>query len=75
MYAFWGGRLIEASHVVMHLWKTLLHVILSTALSHRPKTEAQGWVVELRRGQIRKWVDVVGKTGGGITTELISHSF
>lgn len=53
MYAFWGGRLIEASHVVMHLWKTLLHVILSTALSHRPKTEAQGRVVELRRGQIR----------------------
>ncbi len=48
MYAFWGRGLVEASHVVVHLWKALLHVILSTALPHRPKTEAQGGMVQLK---------------------------
>ncbi len=48
MYTFWGGGLVEASHVIVHLREALLHVILSTALSHRPKTETQGGVVKLR---------------------------
>lgn len=49
MYALWGGGLVEASHVLVHLWEALLHVILSAALPHRPKTEAQGWMVQLRK--------------------------
>lgn len=47
MYTFWGGGLVEASHVVVHLWEALLHVILGAALPHRPETEAQGRVVQL----------------------------
>ena len=31
--------LVEASHVLMHLWKTLLHVVLGAALPHCPKTK------------------------------------
>lgn len=47
MYALWGGGLVEASHVVVHLGEALLHVILGAALPHRPKSEAQGRVVQL----------------------------
>ena len=49
MYALWGGGLVEASHVLVHLREALLHVILSAALPHSPKTEAQGWMVQLRK--------------------------
>lgn len=37
--SFRCGRLVEASHVFMHFWKTLLHVILRTAFPHCPKTK------------------------------------
>lgn len=50
MNTFWGRGLVEASHVVVHLWEALLHVILSTALPHRPKAEAQRRMVELGKG-------------------------
>lgn len=49
MHAFWCGGLVEASHVVVHLWETLLHVILSTALPHRAETKAHGGMVQLGR--------------------------
>lgn len=44
------GGLIEAPHVLVHLWKTLLHVVLCTALSHGSKPKPPGGVVELWRG-------------------------
>ena len=47
MHAFWGGGLVEASHIVVHLREALLHVILSAALPHRPKTKAQGGMMQL----------------------------
>lgn len=49
MYAFWGGGLVKASHVVVHFREALLHVVLSTAFPYRPKTEAQGGMVQLRK--------------------------
>lgn len=61
MHAFWGGGLIEAPHVVVHLREALLHVILGAALPHRPKTEAHGGMV-----QLRKW-HMGGREGGGDT--------
>lgn len=57
--ALGGGGLVEAPHVVVHLRETLLHVILGAALPHRPKPEAQGGMVQLRRWE-RK-----GKEGRG----------
>lgn len=47
--ALGGGGLVVAPHVVVHLRETLLHVILGAALPHRPKPEAQGGMVQLRR--------------------------
>lgn len=41
------GGLIEASHVLMHLWETFLHVVLGAALPHCPETETPRWVMEL----------------------------
>lgn len=38
----------------MHLWETLLHVLLGTALPHRPKPETMGRVVELGRKRKRE---------------------
>lgn len=49
VHAFWGGGLVEAPHVVVHLREALLHVILGAALPHRPEAEAQGGMVQLRK--------------------------
>lgn len=51
VYALRGGGLVKAPHVVVHLWKTLLHVILCTALPNCPETEAHGGVMQLWRQQ------------------------
>lgn len=45
----WGGGLIEASHVLMHLREALLHVVLCTALPDRTKAETMGGVVQLEQ--------------------------
>lgn len=44
---FRRGGLVEASHVLMHLGETFLHVVLSAALPHCPETETPRWVMEL----------------------------
>lgn len=81
MYAFWGGGLVEAPHVVVHLWKALFHVILCTALPHSPKTEAQGGMVQLRKSWVEERVEMVVEVikrergGGDIMMGLILNSF
>lgn len=57
--ALGGGGLVVAPHVVVHLGEALLHVVLGAALPHRPKPEAQGGMVQLRRWRER------GRKGGG----------
>lgn len=52
--SFRGSRFVEKSHVLMHLWKTLLHVILSAALPHCSKTKTLGRVVQLTHHRRRK---------------------
>lgn len=66
--ALGGGGLVVAPHVVVHLRETLLHVILGAALPHRPKPEAQGGMVQLRRWRKR------GRRGGGFTVEVAFYA-
>lgn len=64
--ALGGGGLVVAPHVVVHLRETLLHVILGAALPHRPKPEAQGGMVQLRRRRRRG--------GRGFTVEVAFYA-
>lgn len=65
--ALGGGGLVVAPHVVVHLRETLLHVILGAALPHRPKPEAQGGMVQLKRWRKR------GR-GWGFTVEVAFYA-
>lgn len=40
MYAVWCSWDIVSSHVLMHLWETLLDVVLCAAFSHCGKSES-----------------------------------
>lgn len=70
--ALGGGGLVVAPHVVVHLRETLLHVILGAALPHRPKPEAQGGMVQLRRWRQRGRRGVHG--GGRVLCILAPNS-
>lgn len=52
-HSVWRCRDIVPSHVLMHLWEALPHIVFCTAFSHGSKPKPLGWVVELRRWNYR----------------------
>lgn len=48
MNAIWCCWDIESSHILVHLWETLLDIVLSTAFSHCSKAESLRGMVQLQ---------------------------